>query len=201
MRSFSAADRHSARQLMLGLGLALCAICGHARGEGLLAEPGARLQPSADDSATSTGWQRIASGECRACIKECLGGKIQTAQQASIKYQTPVSLVSWYLFRNRPFRMYPLEEAIASLANIPVPAYASVAATAYMTCSDHCELECPFPNRKPPAEGEAILPELADPACVPEDFTPIGRFLRPTRGASRGGGGGIADAFSQFFRF
>lgn len=55
--------------------------------------------------------------------------------------QTPVSLVSWYLFRNRPFRMYPLEEAITSLANVPLPAYASVAATAYMTCSDHCELE------------------------------------------------------------
>lgn len=27
-------------------------------------------------------------------------------------------------------------------------------------------IRCAFPNRKPPAEGEPILPELADPACA-----------------------------------
>lgn len=193
--------RLPARRLMLGLALALCALYGQAQGETLLAEPGQMLEPRADDSAASGGgWHRAASRECRACIKECLGGKITTAQQASIKYQTPVSLISWYLFRNRPFRMYPMEDAVASLAGIPPAAYASVGAAAYMICSDHCELECSFPHRKPRSEGTPIFPELADPACVPEDFGPIGRFLRPSQ-PKRRRGGAVRDAFSHFFSF
>lgn len=65
----SAADRHPSRQLLLGL--ALCALCSQARGEALLAEPGARLESNADDSGTSNaGWQRIASRECR-CAEAC----------------------------------------------------------------------------------------------------------------------------------
>merc|ERR1719446_1562059 len=184
--------RLPARRLMLGLALALCALYGLAQGETLLAEPGQMLEPRADDSA--------ASRECRACIKECLGSKITTAQQASIKYQTPVSLISWYLFRNRPFRMYPMEDAVASLAGIPPAAYASVGAAAYMICSDHCELECSFPHRKPRAEGTPIFPELADPRACPRTLGRLGRFLRPSQ-PKRRRGGAVRDAFSHFFSF
>lgn len=69
------------------------------------------------------GWLRAFSGECRSCLRECLGSKATALQQASLKYQAPLSLVTWYLFRNRPFKMWPLEEVSSRrlLRRSPLP--------------------------------------------------------------------------------
>ena len=83
---------------------------------------------------------RVISGDCRRCLKECLGAKIQAAQVTAAKIQAPVGLMTWYLFRNRPFRMWPLEEALAQLAAVPPGIFGGLAAGAYMSCRSHCEM-------------------------------------------------------------
>ena len=64
------------------------------------------------------GFLRAASSDCRSCVKECVGIKVQQAQATSAKIQAPLSLITWYLFQNRPFKMWPLEDAIASLGKV-----------------------------------------------------------------------------------
>lgn len=61
---------------------------------------------------------RFFSGACQGCLKECLGAKVQRAQANSMKYQAPISLITWYLFNNRPFKMWPLEDAMAQLGKV-----------------------------------------------------------------------------------
>jgi hypothetical protein len=108
------------------------------------------------------GWLRAFSGECRSCLKECLGTKATALQQASIRYQAPISLVSLYLFRNRPFKMWPLEEVVSNALKVNPGVYGSAAAVAYMSCSSFCDWECPFPGRTvdPDAPAMAGLDEI-----------------------------------------
>ena len=74
------------------------------------------------------------SGECRRCLKTCLGAKIQNAQVSFMKVQAPLSLVTWYLFRNRPFSMIPLDKALGKLFGVSPAAYGAVGAAAYLSC-------------------------------------------------------------------
>lgn len=41
------------------------------------------------------GFLRALGGECRSCLKECLGTQATALQQASLRWQAPISLVTW----------------------------------------------------------------------------------------------------------
>ena len=56
--------------------------------------------------------------ECTDCLKECIAIRAQKAQTTVVKFQAPVSLITWYLFKNRPFKMWPLEDVIKQMANV-----------------------------------------------------------------------------------
>ena len=56
--------------------------------------------------------------ECTDCLKECIAIRAQKAQTNVVKFQAPVSLITWYLFKNRPFKMWPLEDVIKQMANV-----------------------------------------------------------------------------------
>jgi len=141
------------------------------------------------------GWLRVFSGECRSCLKECLGTKATALQQASIRYQAPISLVTWYLFRNRPFKMWPLEDAVSNALKVHWGIYGSAAAATYGSCSSMCDQECPFPGRShdPDAPVMEGLEEI-DPA----DTAWLARLYR------QGGGGrskgGVQDMLGTFFQ-
>ena len=44
--------------------------------------------------------------------------RIAALQASSLKYQTPLSIIMWYLFQNRPLQMWPLEDAIGLLFKV-----------------------------------------------------------------------------------
>ena len=82
--------------------------------------------PSALAEAASDGRSSLrAVTECTDCLKECLGIRAQKLQTTVLKFQAPVSLITWYLFKNRPFKMYPLEDALKQLANVRTAAQPS----------------------------------------------------------------------------
>eukprot|EP00967_Tisochrysis_lutea_P059751 scaffold76165_cov38-Tisochrysis_lutea.AAC.6 len=141
------------------------------------------------------GWLRALSGECRSCLKECLGTKATELQQASIRYQAPLSLVTWYLFRNRPFKMWPLEEVVANLFKVNPGVYGGAAAVGYMSCSSMCDQECPFPGRAYDADAPCMagLEEIE-----PSDTTWLSRLYRSSGG--RGSKGGLQDMIGTFFQ-
>ena len=90
----------------------------------LKAERGAQLQGLDDDADApklNMGFMRVLSKDCVGCMKECVGLKMRKAQANSAKMQAPISLITWYLFRNRPFKMWPLEDAIGQLAKVALP--------------------------------------------------------------------------------
>ena len=64
------------------------------------------------------GFLRAATSDCRSCLKECVGLKVQQAQMSATKVQAPLSLITWYLFQNRPFKMWPLEDAVGQLGKV-----------------------------------------------------------------------------------
>lgn len=63
-------------------------------------------------------WMKAFSGECRSCLKECLGIRAQKLQANVGKFQAPFSLITWYLFQNRPFKMWPIEDLFRGIANV-----------------------------------------------------------------------------------
>jgi hypothetical protein len=142
------------------------------------------------------GFLRVTSRSCRRCLRACLGQKIQNAQISFMKIQAPLSLITWYLFRNRPFTMIPLEKALGRLFGLPPPLYAGVAAGAYFSCRKLCDLDCPYPGGSPAADD---LPELEEVDASDTRF--LSRlYQRPQSDRRRGGGGGFADALSDMFR-
>ena len=164
-------------------------------------EPGAQLQSLDDerravDAPFGVDFLRITTKECRRCLKTCLGGKIQAAQVSFMRVQAPLSLVTWYLFRNRPFSMMPLEKAIAQFFGLPPVLFAGVAAGAYMSCRDLCDLDCPYPGT---AARPDDLPELDE--VQPTDTSFLSRLYQRSSGGGGGGGGGggFASALQQMF--
>lgn len=136
---------------------------------------------------------RITTPDCVRCVKACLGGTIQQAQISAMKIQAPLSLVTWYLFKNRPFSMIPLEKALGKVFGVHPAIYAGAASGAYLSCRKKCDLDCPFPGHD---ERPDYLPEL-DSIDASD-----ARFL--SRLYQRGGGGGakkggFASALGQMF--
>ncbi len=78
---------------------------------------GAHTHPAVAAS-DNMGWMRAFSGECKSCLKECLGIRAQKLQQNVGKFQAPFSLITWYLFQNRPFKMWPIEDLFRGIANV-----------------------------------------------------------------------------------
>jgi hypothetical protein len=148
------------------------------------------------------GWLRVTSDECKCCLKECVGEKIQQAQASAARIQAPMSLVTWYLFRNKPFQMWPLEDALGALVKRR-GVFGAGAVASYFSCRDRCELDCPYPGGSP---GQLQLPELD--RVDASDTTFLGRlYQRGARTADYGGGGGggggggsFADAVSSMFQ-
>ena len=105
-----------------------------------------------------------------------------------MKIQAPISLLTWYLFKNRPFSMIPLEKALGKFFSIPPAAFGAVAVGGYLSCKPLCDLDCPYPGGSPPA-GE--LPELE--GVNPRDLSFLHRLYQ--RGG--GGGGSKSGSFSQ----
>ena len=66
-------------------------------------------------------WTRAFTRECTSCLKECLGIRAQKAQANVMKFQAPFSLITWYLFQNRPFKMWPIENLFRVLGNVRAP--------------------------------------------------------------------------------
>ena len=94
-----------------------------------LAEQGARRLPlppvstlahtqPAVAASDNNRWMKAFSGECRSCLKECLGIRAQKLQANVGKFQAPFSLITWYLFQNRPFKMWPIEDLFRAFANV-----------------------------------------------------------------------------------
>ena len=142
---------------------------------------------------------RIAQPDCRRCLKECLGAKIQAAQVTALKIQAPLGLLTWYLFRNRPFKMWPLEEALASFASLPPALFAGVGGAAYFSCRGHCEMDCPYPGVDAPgAEEPPQLPELDEVDASDARF--LSQLYRRGGRGGGGGGGAFGNALSDMFR-
>ena len=78
---------------------------------------GAHTQPAVAASDNNR-WMQAFSGECRSCLKECLGIRAQKLQANVGKFQAPFSLITWYLFQNRPFKMWPIEDLFRAFANV-----------------------------------------------------------------------------------
>ncbi|KAL1520169.1 hypothetical protein AB1Y20_023639 [Prymnesium parvum] len=168
----------------------------------LRAEGGAPFKKSSETESSlrlppGLGFLRAATSDCRSCVKECLGIKVQQAQISAAKVQAPLSLITWYLFQNRPFKMWPLENAIAQLAKIPPALVGGAAFATYMSCREHCEDDCPYPGgpRRPPGSPPEELERVNA-----EDPSVLYRVLGGGRRGGGGGGGGLAGAFSDFFR-
>lgn len=166
------------------------------------APPGGVLRGLDEDHGTSPAplgldFLRVTSGECQRCLKTCLGGKIQGAQMTFMKIQAPLSLLTWYLFKNRPFTMVPLEKALAKLFGVPPALVGGAAVGAYLSCRPLCDLDCPYPGGSPAAEE---LPELDN--ADPSDLLFLHRlYQRPGGGGGRkGGGGSFSQAVSDMFR-
>ena len=138
---------------------------------------------------------RIVKPQCTRCLKSCLGGKIQAAQVAAMKIQAPLSLVTWYLFKNRPFSMIPLEEAIGKLLGVHPAVYGGAAAGAYLSCRSLCDIDCPYPGG-----GAAVddFPELDDVDASDTRF--LARLYQRGGGGRGGKRGGFADALGEMFR-
>ena len=139
---------------------------------------------------------RVTTGECRRCLKSCLGGKISNAQMTFMKIQAPFSLLTWYLFKNRPFTMIPLEKALGKLFGVPAAIYGGGAVGAYLSCRPLCDLDCPYPGGSPQPEE---MPELE--SADPTDLRFLHRlYNRGGRRGGGGGGGGFSQALSDMFR-
>ena len=82
-----------------------------------LVSTGAHTQPAVAASDNNR-WMKAFSGECRSCLKECLGIRAQKLQANVGKFQAPFSLITWYLFQNRPFKMWPIEDLFRAFANV-----------------------------------------------------------------------------------
>ena len=144
------------------------------------------------------GFLRAFQPDCRRCLKECLGAKIQAAQITALKIQAPLGLLTWYLFRNRPFKMYPLEDALAKLVALPPALFAAVGGAAYLSCRSHCDMDCPYPGVDAPgASDPPLLPELDDADASDARF--LSQLYR--RSSSKAASSGsFASAVSDMFR-
>ena len=72
----------------------------------------------------------------------------------------------------------------------------------YLSCQQHCDMDCPYPGSRAPgsSEDEPVMPELSDVDASDHSF--LSRLLY--RGGGRGGGGasagGLGDAVSKLFQ-
>lgn len=113
-----------------------------------------------------------------------------------MKIQAPLSLVTWYLFKNRPFSMIPLEEAIGKFLGVHPAIFGGAAAGAYMSCRGLCDIDCPYPGGSPAVDD---FPELDE--VDPSDARFLSRlYQRGSGGGGKRGGGGFADALGEMFR-
>lgn len=165
------------------------------------AAPGEMLAPAADDLDDVEGpplgisWLApVFGGDCRRCLKACLGAKVQRAQVAAMKVQAPLSLVTFYLFKNRPFQMWPLEDALRAVSNVHPAAWGAAASAAYMSCRADCELDCPYP-RAPGADARPEYMRDLD-AVNPSD---TGFLSRLYQGGQQKKQGSFAQAVSEMF--
>ena len=133
--------------------------------------------------------------ECLPCLKECLGAKLTAAQQATLRLQAPFSLLTWYLFRNKPFSMWPAEEALHSLASVNPSVYGTAAAVAYLSCARDCDEECPDPRRRKPTEP--VMDELK--AVNLKDLSPLMKLYHGT-GARAGSQSKLGQTLGAIFR-
>jgi len=93
--------------------------------------------------------------------------------------------------------MWPLENAIQQLTNVPPALVGALGFGTYMTCQSHCEEECPYPGgRRRPAGAPPEELERVDA----DDTSVLHRLLGGRRGSGGGGGGGFAGALSDFFK-
>ena len=93
--------------------------------------------------------------------------------------------------------MYPLEDAIAKLGELPPVLYAGVAAGAYLSCRSQCDLDCPMPGKRAPRRDD--MPELAEIANVdPTDMRFVQQLYQRGRGQRKGSS--FANALSDMFR-
>ena len=140
---------------------------------------------------------RVTTAECRRCLKSCLGGKVQASQISFMKIQAPLSLLTWYLFKNRPFSMIPLEKALGKLLQVPPALWGGAAVGAYLSCRPQCDIDCPYPGGSAAADE---LPELDE--ANPTDLRFLQRLYRqPAGGGRSGGSGSFSNAVSEMFRF
>lgn len=119
-----------------------------------------------------------------------------------MKIQAPVGLITWYLFRNRPFKMWPLEDAIEQLLKVNPAIYGGITAAAYLSCKAHCEYECPYLDGSP-RDRETNPYEKELEAVDASDRRVVSRFMAGgarRRGGGGGAGGGFGDSLSEFFR-
>ena len=73
------------------------------------------------------------------------------------------SLVTWYLFKNRPFSMIPLEEAIGKFLGVHPAIFGGAAAGTHMSCRGLCDIDCPYPGGSPAVDDFPELDEV-DPS-------------------------------------
>ena len=103
-------------------------------------------------------WMRLFSKDCRRCVKQCMGKRVAVAQQNSLKIQAPISLITWYLFQNRPFRMWPLEDALALLTKVNPAVWVGAVAAMWLLVREPLRLRLPVPEHareEGPADREA----------------------------------------------
>jgi len=150
--------------------------------------PSGETQRARSPKSFFGGAGRLVSGDCRRCLKECIGGPIQKAQLTSMKLQAPLGLVYAMVLKNRPMKMWPIQPILRELARTNPLFYGVAGAGVYMSCRNHCELECPYPGKS--RDGQLRLPELDD--ASPNDISFLSKLYE---GGSRGVG-----EFSQAFR-
>ncbi len=144
-------------------------------------------------------WMRLFSKDCRRCVKQCMGKRVAVAQQNSLKIQAPISLITWYLFQNRPFRMWPLEDAPALLTKVNPAVWVGAVAAMWLSCENHCDYDCPYPNMH--AKKDPLIEKLE--SVDPTDTSILSRLMHGARrggGGGGGGGGGMGKVFSEAFR-
>lgn len=139
------------------------------------------------------GFLRFASENCRTCIKDCLGAKIQSAQFAGMRVQAPLTIVYMLFFGNRPIRMWPIEVFFDKLSFNPY-VFGGIAAGAYMSCLKMCDSDCPYAGVPFPTEWDRGLASKLDDAD-PTDLSFLDKFYQ--RGQTEEPSGGLGQMLSE----
>lgn len=150
-------------------------------------------------------FQKVISGDCRQCLKECLGTKIKAAQLAGMKIQGPLTVVYMLILGNRPIKMFPIELALQQIAELPAGLFGALAAAAYGSCRNDCDADCSYPGDQPPDPFEApLLPELesvdpTDTSFLDTFYQPQKATEEPTTSAGKAFSG-LKKAFGEIFQ-